>query len=456
MKKIFTNPRFLLGVYILLALGATLQSYFGNPTTFNNLQYTAYNNYIIFKQSFFHLIENKDLYILYPSEHWDLYKYSPTFSLLMAPLAILPDVIGLLCWNLLNALVLFFAIKNIPLKDSKLFGNSLMNIEQGTRNKEFRSLSNNDESTVFDKLRNSLFLVPCSIFKKNNSFSIGVMGLCLVFIALEMLTSLQNEQSNALMAGLIILAFVLLEKDKIWLGTLCIALTVFIKIFGVVAFALFLVYPKKGKFILASTVWVIVLTVLPLLVISMDQFQLLYESWWRMLGEDHAASYGYSVMGWLQSWFGLDVSKNVIVLLGVVLFCLPLIKIKKYTNYKFRWRLLASILIWVVIFNHKAESPTFVIAMSGVGIWYFLSKIEMEKVDAIHKVTSSHLVNTVLVVLAFVFTSLSPTDLFPRFLRENIVIPYVLKAVPCILIWGKIIWEMYVLRSSSFEAGRGS
>ena len=399
MKKIFTNPRFLLGVYILLALGATLQSYFGNPTTFNDLQYTAYNNYIIFKQSFFHLIENKDLYILYPTEHWDLYKYSPTFSLLMAPLAILPDVIGLLLWNLLNALVLFFAIKE------------LANI-QSKSTQEWKGYS-----------------------------LLGVGGS--LFIALEMLTSIQNEQSNALMAGLIILAFVLLEKDKIWLGTLCIVLTVFIKIFGIVAFALFLVYPKKGKFIIASSVWMIVLTALPLLVISMEQFQILYQSWWKMLGEDHAASYGYSVMGWLQSWFGLDVSKNVIVLLGVVLFCLPLAKIKSYSNYNFRWRLLASILIWVVIFNHKAESPTFVIAMSGVGIWYFLSSVQVET----HKVNSSHLMstNTILVVLAFVFTSLSPTDLFPRSLRENVVIPYVLKAVPCILIWGKIIWEMWFL-----------
>jgi len=394
MKKIFTNPRFLLGVYILLALGATLQSYFGNPTTFNDLQYTAYNNYLIFKQSFFHLIENKDLYILYPSEHWDLYKYSPTFSLLMAPLAMLPDVVGLFFWNLLNALVLFFAIKSIPFKYSKLF----------------------------------------------DSFPFGAGGLCLIFIGLEMMTSLQNEQSNALMAGLIIFAFVLLEKDKIWLGTLCIALTVFIKIFGIVAFALFLVYPKKGKFIVASTVWMIVLTALPLLVVSMEQFQFLYQSWWRMLGEDHAASYGYSVMGWLHNWFGLDVSKNVIVLLGVVLFCLPLVRFKQYANFDFRWRLLASILIWVVIFNHKAESPTFVIAMSGVGIWYFLSSAQ----SSIHKVNSSRLVstNTVLVILAFIFTSLSPTDLFPRFIRENVVIPYVLKAVPCILIWGKIIWEM--------------
>ena len=385
MKKIFENPRFIFGVYMLLALSATLQSYYGSPTIFNDLEYTAYNNYLIFKQSFFHLIEGKDLFILYPKEHWDLYKYSPTFSLMMAPLAILPDVVGLFIWNLLNALVLFFGIKKLQLPA------------------RFKGIE-------FSKI--SMFII--------------------LFVGLELMTSLQNEQSNGLLAGLIILAFVFLEKEKIWLGTLCITLTFYIKIFGIVAFALFLVYPQKGKFILSSAVWMIVLGLLPAVFVGFDQLIFLYGSWGRMLGEDHAASYGYSVMGWLQIWFGLEVSKNVIVLLGVALFCLPLVKFKRNLNYEFRWRLLVSILIWVVIFNHKAESPTFVIAMSGVGIWYFFSKKTK--------------VNLGLVILAFVFTSLSPTDLFPRFLRESFVIPYVMKAMFCILIWGKVIWEMFLIQ----------
>jgi uncharacterized membrane protein len=385
MKKIFENPRFIFGVYMLLALSATLQSYYGSPTIFNDLEYTAYNNYLIFKQSFFHLIEGKDLFILYPKEHWDLYKYSPTFSLMMAPLAILPDVVGLFIWNLLNALVLFFGIKKLQLPA------------------RFKGIE-------FSKI--SMFII--------------------LFVGLELMTSLQNEQSNGLLAGLIILAFVFLEKEKIWLGTLCITLTFYIKIFGIVAFALFLVYPQKGKFILSSAVWMIVLALMPAVFVGFDQLIFLYESWGRMLGEDHAASYGYSVMGWLQIWFGLEVSKNVIVLLGVALFCLPLVKFKRNLNYEFRWRLLVSILIWVVIFNHKAESPTFVIAMSGVGIWYFFSKKTK--------------VNLALVILAFVFTSLSPTDLFPRFLRESFVIPYEMKAMFCILIWGKVIWEMFLIQ----------
>jgi hypothetical protein len=40
------------------------------------------------------------------------------------------------------------------------------------------------------------------------------------------------------------------------------------------------------------------------------------------------------------------------------------------------------------------------------------------------------------------FTVLSPTDLFPRFLRKAYVVPYVLKAVPCIFVWARLTYEL--------------
>ena len=44
--------------------------------------------------------------------------------------------------------------------------------------------------------------------------------------------------------------------------------------------------------------------------------------------------------------------------------------------------------------------------------------------------------------LAFVFTSLSPTDVFPRCAFGEFFVPYAIKAVPCILIWVKITYEL--------------
>jgi len=79
---LLTNKGAILALYIAFALAASIQSYLLTPESMRNgkeeYSFTFYNNYLTFKNSFKHLIENKDLYIRYPKEHDDLYKYSPT------------------------------------------------------------------------------------------------------------------------------------------------------------------------------------------------------------------------------------------------------------------------------------------------------------------------------------------------------------------------------------------
>ena len=375
VKVWLTNFRVILIIYLLLAIFASLQSYFGDlkPMVYGERLYTEYNNYVIFKYSFFHLIELKDLYAAWPDECGDLYKYSPAFAMFFAPFAILPDYLGLSLFNILNALVLFFAFKNL---------------------------------SGFDKNRKSYMLW---------------------FVMIEMMTSIQNSQTNALIAGLIIFAFVFLEKEKIALGTLFIVLTVFIKLFGIVAFVLFLFSPKKIKFIAWSALWTIILLIIPLIAIPVKQLLFLYQSWGDLLANDHSASLGFSVMGWLHTWFGLDLNKTLVMLTGAVLFMVPFVRYKKYSEYGFRISILASILIWIIIFNHKAESPTFVISMAGMAIWLFGKNLNLH--------------NKTIVFVSLIFTSLTTTDLFPAFVRQQYLYPYIVKAVPSIFIWFWIIYE---------------
>jgi len=384
MKKIKLpeSRLFTAGILTLIVGIITAQSFLLKTKTFipGEPAYTHYNNYVIFKQSFFHLIENKNLYELYPAEHFDYYKYSPTFSLFMAPLANLPDSVGLFLWNLLNVLVLYFALRRLPLSSNKTH------------------------------------------------------LLMLGFVFLELLTSTQNSQSNALIAGLIIFAFTSLERKQIALASLFIVLTVFIKIFGLVAFALFMFYPNKLRAAVYTIGWTVLLAALPLLVISVSQLSFLYQSWLHLLQNDHSASIGFSVAGWLYTWFHID-AKNATVLIGALVFCLPFLKWKYYNDVQFKLFFLSSILLWIVIFNHKAESATFIIAVTGIAIWFFSQK--------------RTLLNTILFGAAFIFTILSPTDLFPRSIRESFVIPYVLKAVPCILIWFKIMYDLLFFKPGS-------
>ena len=116
IKSFISGKRNLIIIFAFFALAASIQSLLSGKKTFydGGKEYSSYNNYTIFEKSFHHLKDNKDLYILYPDEHWDLYKYTPTFSVFFGLLAIFPDWIGLNLWNLLNALILLFAVYYLP------------------------------------------------------------------------------------------------------------------------------------------------------------------------------------------------------------------------------------------------------------------------------------------------------------------------------------------------------
>jgi hypothetical protein len=347
-------------------------------------QHTDYNNYVIFKCSFFHLLDGKNLYELYPNEYWDFYKYSPTFALFMGLLAYLPDIIGLSAWNLLNVLALFFAIRMLP-------------------------------------------------------FSAKTQCLLMLFIALELLTSLQNAQSNGLMAGLMIAAYGCMQRQQALWATLWLVLATFIKLYGAIGFCLFLFYPDKIKFVLYAILWTVVLAAMPLLVTPFHTLVWQYHNWMVLLAADASAAFGISVAGWLRSWFGISNGRSYVTLTGVVLFLIPLVRYKLYRNEVYRVLMLASMLIWVIIFNHKAESPTYVIAVAGVGLWYFA----MPKAGW----------RTFLFWFVFVFTSLATTDIFPPSIKDSFLKPYTIKAFPCIVAWAVVFCELMLLKSNSVLQG---
>ena len=146
--------------YIGIAVIAAAQGLLAGPKVYvpGGRPYIDYNNFRIFKFSFYHLIQGKDIYQLFPDDHWDLYKYSPGFALCFGLLSWMPDPIGLLLWNLINSLCLFAGIRLLPGLD--------------------------DEKKAW------------------------ILLICL----LEMLLSIQNTQSNGLMAGLTVLGFALAER----------------------------------------------------------------------------------------------------------------------------------------------------------------------------------------------------------------------------------------------------
>ncbi|HXD76817.1 MAG TPA: glycosyltransferase family 87 protein [Puia sp.] len=369
------NTRIVLAAYILIAVIAAAQGLMAGPKIYvpGGRPYIDYNNFRIFKFSFYHLVHGKDIYQLFPGDHWDLYKYSPGFALCFGLLSWMPDSLGLLLWNLINALCLVAGIRMLP-----------------------------------------------GIREEKKSW-------ILLFCLLEMLLSIQNTQSNGLMAGLTVLGFALAERRNYFLSTLCIVASFYIKIYGALAFTFYLFYPGKWKLMGWSLFWMLIFAFLPLVVVSGHQLLFLYRSWLHLLLNDRSASIGLSVMGLLEKWFGLGAWKNAVTAIGALLFLVPLLRWRLYRDPGFRLLYLSSCLIWMVIFNHKAESPTFIIVMAGIGIWYFLR--------------DRGWLDGWLLFLSFVLISLSVSDLVPAAVRNGFIRPYGIKAVMAIVIWGKIVFE---------------
>ena len=144
-----------------------------------------------------------------------------------------------------------------------------------------------------------------------------------------------------------------------------------------------------------------------------------------------------SVMGMFRRIFHAPELSNLLFLIpGLALFGLPYLRLKLYSNENFRLLLLASVLIFTVIFSSGSESPTYIIAFVGVAIWFVLQERPFSKLTWF------------LFIFAMILTSFSPSDIVPRFLRETYIRPYALKALPCVLIWGRIIYEMLFFNSN--------
>lgn len=359
LSRIVLNPRFILGLYVLLTIFVSFQHHFLGPA--------SYNNYLIFVKPYFNLLEGKNLYLPYPRYYYDTYKYSPVFALGMAPFALLPNWLGLLSWNALNNAVFYTASR-------RLFP---------------------------DVRRQMLFLL-----------------LTLV----DMLTALHNSQANCLLVGLMLWTYINLENQRYTWAGLCVALAALIKVYGIGIGLLFLLYPQPVRHGALAFAWLAVLAFTPLLVVSWPAFQLIYKGWFDIVRES-ATGIQLSLMGVLEAWFGVaPTAKGVVQALGLGLLLAPLAYVRAWPEANYRRLYVASILIFVVIFNQMAESPTFIIAVAGFMFWFLWYRRSTPLAWG-------------LLALVLIFTTLSSTDLCPRAIRRAYFDVYKLKAVPMILAW---------------------
>ena len=370
-KPFFTNPRTLFGLWTLLAVVAGL----------TKMAPHRHNNFLIFRGVFWHTIQKLSLYDFYPTEYNDHNHYGPIFSLVIAPFAVVPDAIGLLGWLVALALGMYYAVRRLPLEEGR-----------------------------------QIFLYW--------------------FCAHELLTALQMQQFNIAIAAIIIGSFAAIEKGREVTAAFLIVLGTFVKLYGVVGLAFFFFVKRKPRFILALIGWSVVCFVAPMLISSPEYVLGQYVEWYERLaaknGENtFALMQNISLLGMIRKISGSAAYSDLWVILpGLALFGLPYLRFGQYRHLAFRYGILSSVLLFVVLFSTGSESSTYIIPFAGIALWYVTSPWKRTGWDV------------ALMVFAFVLSSLSPSDLFPRSLREAYVLPYALKALPPTLIWLRLSYEL--------------
>jgi hypothetical protein len=346
------------------------------------------NNYLIFKAVFWHTIHQVNLYAFYPAEYGDINHYGPFFSLIIAPFALLPNVIGCFLWCMANAAFLFYAVRKLPV----------------------------------------------SYRNQNLILFIGL---------LEMMTSMHNVQFNPMLTSWVLFSYVLVHKEKDFWAVLFIAAGIYTKLYGIVGLAFFFFSKHKLTFALSFLFWMSVLFCLPMIISSPSFIIQSYKDWYIALVEKNKENIdspmqGMTVMRILKQVCGIRNLPDLYVLATAAIFyLLPFTRLKQFASKHFQLNYLAFLLIGIVIYSSSAESATFTIAMTGVGIWFVSS-------DRKNKL------NIALLIFAIILTSLSTTDFFPKFIKQEYVRPMGLKALPCFLIWILLAYKL-LMKNFAFK-----
>ncbi len=322
------------------------------------------NNFEIFRTSFLNLVGGTDLYAASP-RHQDFFKYSPTFALLFAPFAVVPFWLGVLLWNGANAVALYWGLGRL------LDGEGL-------------------------------FAARALVFMD----TIGAM---------------QNVQSNALVAGLMIVACGELDRRRELRAAMAIGIGTAIKLFPIVAAAYAIFRPYRlPRFATYGLLVAIALVLAPLVVLSPADLAAQYRSWGAIQQTD-ALTRGHSLMFQLEHWLRLGLPNWPIQLAGGIALLAPLVRLQYWGVARFRELFLGSLLMFCVLFNHKAESPTFVVALAGVALWYA------------HAPRTRWTLAVLWTVL--IGTVLSSSDAMPELLQQAVFEPHRLKILPVFLVW---------------------
>ena len=377
-KPFFHDYRTIFGLWVLMCIIVAITK-----------SYNSDGNYRIFIGVWNHTIEQLPLFDHYPLEYDDMNHYGPFFALVIAPFAWMNRYAGMAFWMLFLSMFLYVSVRK----------------------------------SDFTKYQQLFVFWFCSH---------------------ELLNALFLQQYNIAITAGVLLTFTMIERKQDFWAAFFIMLGTMIKLYGIVGLAFFFFSKNKLTLVLSCLFWGVVMFVAPMAVSSPEYIIQQYYEWYIALVEKNAdninvlagnmadLSTNISLLGMVRRTTQIVTYSDLwLIIPGIIAFLIPYLRISQYKYVAFRQTLLASVLMFTVLFSTGSENSTYIIAFAGVALWYCCAPWKRSKWDI------------ALMVVVFIISSLSPGDLFPKAIYRGLIQPYALKALPVTIVWFKLCYEMY-------------
>lgn len=308
-KLALARGRFLLGLYLLAGIIAGVVSFALDQS--KNLE--------VFRHASQSLLAHRDLY---DGSSVDWYKYSPSFALIFLPLALAPAWVAAAVWGAANFGVAFAGIHAMTGADPR-------GVAPG-----------------------------------------GARNVALLAALPGVLLATDGDQANLLVAGLMLLACSAFARNRSIRGAALVILGFLVKIFPLGAVLFALLDRERERNLFRVIVAMAIGLLLPLIVIHPSELAAQYSSWISITRFDHAHNRGWSLVT-LARDIGLPaLSVQIAALTTLALPVIGAMTAPAPPTMAWRRAFAASLLILIVLCNHRSEYTSFVISSIGVGLWF--------------------------------------------------------------------------------------
>jgi len=212
-----------------------------------------------------------------------------------------------------------------------------------------------------------------SVFTLPDRFTFIHKRFFFFFSSLLLFSTLLSVQFNPVVGALFLFSFTLLEKNKGFWAVLLILISGFTKVYGVFQIIMLMFYPGFRKNTLYVLLIGIVLFLLPVIQIPVNELLSYYHSWIVLITGHLEVFNRYSIYRPFVVFHDSIGSLTGFISLGVlsVILILTFLRLKNFKgSFSHRAMFLGVLMSFAILFSTGSERHTYVIAVAGYAIWY--------------------------------------------------------------------------------------